>query len=497
MSFQLEETTIAAIHAAFRTGELTCTDLVRRYLARIEAYDKTGPTLNSIITVNPRALEEAKAQDEGYARTKSFKGALHGIPVVVKDQAETAGIMTTFGSIAADGYVPAKDATAVGRLRAAGAIILAKTTMPDWATSWFSFSSKSGLTKNPYDLARDPGGSSSGTGAAVAANFGAIGVGEDTGGSIRLPASFNSLVGIKVTPGLISRAGMSPLVVFQDSAGPMCRTVRDVATLLEVMVGFDPEDPYTAAAMIAGNVKYSEHLDADALKGVTLGVVRGAFGANDDPEAKAVNDVMAQALAALKTAGAKLVDVEIPNLMDQIIYTSLYINHSKHDIDGFLAKRPQLKFRTTQEIYNQKKYHPNLELFEMIVEGGPADPLADADYWPRYAAREKFQRNVVNIMGRAGASALVFPTVQLPPPTHADIKAKRWTTLTYPTNTLIAAQTWMPAVSLPAGYTKAGLPVGIEMMGLPYREADLLSLAYAFEQATKYRRPPASAPPLK
>jgi amidase len=239
--------------------------------------------------------------------------------------------MTTFGSVVADGYVPEKDATVIANLRTAGAIILAKTSLPDFATSWFAYSSKSGTTRNPYDLARDPGGSSSGTGAAVAANFAAVGIGEDTGGSIRVPSSFNSLVGLKVTPGLISRTGMSPLVLFQDSAGPMCRTVSDVAALLEVLVGFDAEDPYTAAAVIAGKVKYTAYLDLAALKGATIGVVRQAFGAADDAEAQSVNEVIEQAIAAMKKAGATIVDVKILDLVDQILYSSLYITHSKHE----------------------------------------------------------------------------------------------------------------------------------------------------------------------
>ena len=258
MSFKLEETTIAKIHTALRAGEVTCVDLVEGYLARIEAYDRSGPTLNAIVTVNPHARDEAARLDAELVASGQLSGPLHGIPIVVKDQAETAGIMTCFGSIALDGYIPDKDATAIAKLRAAGAIILAKTAMPDFATSWFGYSSKSGTTRNPYDPAHDPGGSSGGTGAAVAANLGAIGLGEDTGGSIRLPSSFDNLVGLKVTPGLISRAGMSPLVVFQDSAGPMCRTVTDAAKMLEVLVGFDPADPYTATAVIAGAVKYSE-----------------------------------------------------------------------------------------------------------------------------------------------------------------------------------------------------------------------------------------------
>ena len=275
MAFRVEETTIADIHAAYRSGDLSTAELVSRYLARIEAYDRNGPALNSVINVNPRAMEEAEALDEAFAKG-GLTGPLHGIPVIVKDQIETADIVTTFGSAAAAGYLPEKDATIIRLMREAGAIILAKTAMPDFATSWFGYCSAIGATKNPYDLERDPGGSSGGTGCAVAANLSAIGLGEDTGGSARLPASFDNLVGLKVTPGLISRAGMSPLVVFQDSAGPMCRTVTDTAKLLQVIVGFDSEDPYTSTALIAGKTDYVACLEEDALSGKTIGVV--AFG---------------------------------------------------------------------------------------------------------------------------------------------------------------------------------------------------------------------------
>ena len=357
------------------------------------------------------------------------------------------------------------------------------------------YCSQLGSTRNPHALDRDPGGSSGGTGAAVSANFGAIGIGEDTGGSIRLPASFDNLVGIKVTPGMISRAGMSPLVIFQDSAGPMCRTVTDTAKLLEVMVGFDPKDSYTATALIAGHVKYTGCLDAGALAGKTLGVVRQAFGSPSDPEAAAVNAVIEEALKALAAAGATLVDVEIPDLDHYVEYTSLYVNHSRHDLDAFLATRPGIPWDKCKDIADAKKYHPLLELFEMIVEG-PEDPLSDPEYYPRYTARETFQRVVINAMGKAGAAALVFPTTQIPSPTRTELDAGKWTTFTYPTNTLIAAQTWMPAVSVPAGFTEGGVPVGLEMMGLPYGEGPLLGLAYAFEQATGHRRAPAAMPEL-
>lgn len=495
MSFKLEETTITKIHAALRAGEVTCVDLVEGYLARIEAYDRSGPTLNSIVTVNPHARDEAARLDAQFAASGQLSGPLHGIPIVVKDQAETAGIMTCFGSIALDGYIPNKDATAIAKLHAAGAIILAKTAMPDFATSWFGYSSKSGTTKNPYDLGHDPGGSSGGTGAAVAANLGAIGLGEDTGGSIRLPSSFDNLVGLKVTPGLISRAGMSPLVVFQDSAGPMCRTVTDAAKMLEVLVGFDPADPYTATAVIVGAVKYSELLDQTALSGVRIGVVREVFGDAADPQAAEVNAVIEAALAAMTAAGATLVDIGIPDLQHYIELSSMYVTHSRHDIDGFLAARPQLPMKTLKDIVEAKKYHPKCDLIDALVEG-PEDPYSDPEYYQRYTAREQFQRVVINEMAKAGATALAFPTTQVPSPSRAELDAGKWPLLDFPTNTLIAAQTWMPAVSVPAGFTPAGLPVGLEIVGLPYREAELLSLAYAYEQLTQHRKPSVHVPEL-
>ena len=495
MSFRLEETTIAQIQAALQAGAVSCVELVDGYLARIAAYDRGGPRLNSIVTVNPLARDEAARLDAESAASGSLSGPLHGVPVVVKDQVETAGIMTTFGSIALDGYIPDTDATAIAKLRAAGAIILAKTAMPDFATSWFGYSSQLGTTRNPYDPAHDPGGSSGGTGAAVAANLGALGVGEDTGGSIRVPASFNNLVGLKVTPGLISRAGMSPLVEFQDSAGPMCRTVSDAAKLLEVLAGFDPADPYTATAVIAGQVSYSQLLDRESLKGARIGVVRHAFGDAADPQAAAVNTVIERALAAMTAAGATLVEVTLPDLQHYIERSSLYLIRSRHDIDAFLAARPQLPMTRLRDILAAKKYHPKLDFLEALAEG-PSDPYADPEYYQRYVAREQFQRLVINAMAQAAARALVFPTARVPAPSRAELDGGKWPLLEFPTNTLIAAQTWLPAISVPAGFTDTNLPVGLEMVGLPYREADLLCLAYAFEQATLHRKPSAHVPEL-
>jgi amidase len=489
-TFKIEETTIGDVHAAIQSETLTAKELVSGYLDRIEQIDRSGPKLNSVISINPKAVEAAAALDVEFARTGKLSGPLHGVPVVVKDQVETKDVMTTFGSIAQDGYLPQEDATAIKKLKAAGAVILAKTAMPDFATSWFAFCSKVGETKNPYVLSRDPGGSSGGTGAAVSANLGLVGIGEDTGGSIRLPSSFTNLVGVRVTPGLISRNGMSPLVVFQDTSGPMARTVRDAAILLDSMIGYDPTDEYTAAALIAGQKRsYVESLDPHSLRGARLGVVRNAFGSNDKPESRAVNRVIEDALAATKSAGATMVDVEIPNVMDHIIETSLYLTHSRYDINRFLAARPTMPTKSLEAIKKAKKYDPTLDLLEDIFNG-PERPEDDPDYFRKLAARDRFQRLVVGIVGKNQLDALVFPCVQVLPPTKDDIRAGKHKCLEFPTNTLIASQTWMPSICVPAGFSEEGLPVGLEIVVLPYHEPDLFRLGAGFEAATRTRKAP-------
>jgi amidase len=494
--FRLEEATIDDIHSAFRSGELTCRRLVELYLARIEAYDKNGPELNSILTLNTKALEEAEELDRSFERSGEFVGPLHGIPVLIKDQAETAGIRTTFGSVAFENYVPEEDATAVGKLKEAGAVILAKTNLPDFATSWFAYSSAGGETKNPYALDRDPGGSSSGTGAAVAANLGTVGIGEDTGGSIRVPSSFDNLVGVRVTTGLISRKGLSPLVVFQDTAGPMTRSVKDAAILLDVLVGYDPEDPFTAAATLAKEAgSYADGLSEGSLRGARIGVVREVFGPDDDPDSSQVNRVVEGALEAMRAADAEIVDpVSVPELQHFIGVTSLYLSQSRYDIDNFLAERPGS--HTVSELYDSKRFHPRLDLFIAIAEEAPENPEEDPDYFRGLAAREEFRRAILNVMASQSLDALVYPNSQVLPPTREELDDWKWTVLTFPTNALIAAQADLPSISLPAGFAEGGIPVGFELVGKPYGEADLLKLAHAYEKAASPRRLPESAPPL-
>ncbi|OUU76276.1 MAG: hypothetical protein CBC29_00725 [Methylococcaceae bacterium TMED69] len=487
MKFPIEELTISDFHSAILSKKITATELVNEYLVRIKNIDQNGPKLNSIITINEKALHEANMLDEYLNLEGELKGPLHGVPIAVKDQIETAGVMTTFGSIAMDGYVPTEDATIIKKLKDAGAIIIAKTTMPDFATSWFGYSSKNGVSKNPYDLLYDPGGSSGGTGIAIAANLAMVGIGEDPGVSIRLPASCNNLVGLKTTPGMISRAGMSPLVIFQDSAGPMCRTVEDLARVLDVIVGFDDKDPFTSSALISGNKNYVDSLKVEGFKGRRVGVLKSLFEDLQLAGSTPVNQLIRKALGDLESLGAILVDVEISDLDHYIELTSLYVTRSKYDINNFLATR-DAPIKTVEEIYNRKQYHPSLELFEMLANG-PSHPEEESDYLERYVAREKFQQVILNEMGKKEVDIIVYPTTSIPTPSRKELDNGKWTTFTYPTNTLIAAQSWLPAITVPAGFVGA-LPVGLEFMGIPYGEDDLISKAYAFEKFTSHRRSP-------
>jgi amidase len=497
MGFVLEETTIRAIHKAFRAGSLSCVSLTQHYLDRIAAYDKKGPALNAFVSLNPNALAQAEQLDAAFAKNKELSGPLHGIPIAVKDQAETQGIETSFGSVALKGYVPEQDATIVAKLKEAGAVILGKTTMPDFAASWFGYGSVHGETKDPYALERDPGGSSAGTSVAVAANLAVVGIGEDTGGSIRLPASANNLVGIRVTPGLISRTGLSPLVVLQDTAGPITRTVTDAAILLDALVGYDAEDEYTTAFTIAGHKgSYTDNLERDSLKGARIGVLKEGFGSDSDPDCAQVNEVVRAAISAIKGAGAEIIEVSLPNLKEFITETSLYITHSRHDINAFLAARPRLAYHSIEAIYEAGMDHKNHELIEGIVKDGPIKPEDDPEYYRKLASREAFQRAIVGLIAEHRLNCVSFPACQVLSPTHEDLRKGRWTVLGYPTNTVIAAQSWIPSICLPAGFSSAGVPVGFEMIVPPYHEPELFRLGYAYEQITHWRRPPPSAPPL-
>jgi Asp-tRNA(Asn)/Glu-tRNA(Gln) amidotransferase A subunit family amidase len=492
--FDPTEATVREIHDAMRAGEVTAEELVEHYCNRIEVYDRANAEINSIVTINADAKTRARELDDQF-ESEGFSGPLHGIPVVVKDQAMTAGLRTTFGSEAFETYVPDTDATIIENLKLAGAIILAKTAMNDWAAGSSGISSILGQTKNPYALDRDPGGSSSGTGAAVAASFGTVGVGEDTGGSIRAPASSCNLFGIRVTTGLVSRTGLSPLVARQDTPGPMARTVEDLVRLLDVLVGFDPADPYTSRNSIPGTDSYLDSLEEDGLKRARIGVLRQGFGDDDDESSAPVNRILETTLERFDEIGAELVDpVSIPDLTTRLEETSLYEFQSRYDITAFLRSLDDAPIDSFDDFYNRGAYHEKLTSIDRIADG-PNDPFGQVEYWKAVEAQQEFQHAILSVFAEHDLDAIAFPDTKVVPRYYADLPQDE-SEENYLTNTLIASQSSCPAISMPAGFTEAGLPVGIELVGTPYSEQRLLSLAADYESRTDTRRPPATTPPL-
>ena len=485
----LRELTIDEFHRQFRRGECSVETLVRGYLDRIKAYDRDGPELNATVTINDGALDRARTLDDELPATGSDR-PLYGVPVLLKDQALTKGVRTTFGSEAFAEYIPDRSATVVDRLEDAGAIILAKTNLPDFAAGFVGYSSAAGQTRNPYALTRDSGGSSAGTAAGIAANLGLVGIGEDTGGSIRVPASFCNLFGLRVTTGLISRTGMSPLVAEQDTPGPMCRTVDDLARLLDVIVGFDPADEATAIHAEWSAESFVDALDDTALEGARIGVLRAAFGAGDEPRVTAVNSVVESALEDLETAGATLVDpVEIPELETFLGDTSLYGLVAKRDLNGFFDGLDDSPVDSFEAIYEQGAYHEALEHIETIA-AAPEDPTTDREYWWRRARQQAFKTAIEYTLVEADLDALAFPDVQVVPPEFKGYHTGALTRADVPTNTFIASQSGCPAISLPAGFTDDGLPVGLELLGAPLSDRRLVGFAAAYEAVADPRRSP-------
>jgi Asp-tRNA(Asn)/Glu-tRNA(Gln) amidotransferase A subunit family amidase len=494
---RLDEATIAETQAGIRSGETTCHNIVERYLSRIAAYDRSGPTINAIINTNTHALAQADALDRFFADTGKFVGPMHGVTLLVKDQIQTRDIPTTFGSIAFKDYVPKNDATLITRLRNAGAIVLAKTLLSDFALSWFAFSSVGGETRNPYALERDTGGSSSGTAAAVAANLGAAGIGEDSGGSIRVPAAFNNLVGLRVTTGLISRNGMQPLVVQDDTAGPMTRTVLDTAKLLDVLVAYDSSDPYTAVVINASDrLSYSSSAVEDGLAGARIGILRSAFGPNTDPDAQRVNMVVEEAISTMASLGSEVVEPGVVDELAELIeFTTVVLLQTRRDIDSYLARLPDAPVRSIRQIHESGRYHQHIDLIPQIA-ASPADPEEDGSYFKRLATREQLRRALLDVMASNDLDAVLYPTVAVLPPLKDDLRQGKWAAMAFPANTRLAAHIGFPAISVPAGFTEDGIPVGLELMARPYDERTLIKLAYSFERAARHRRAPESAPPL-
>jgi amidase len=492
--FRLMEATVDSIHTAMRAGQLTCQQLVQLYLNRIEAYTLQGPEINAIQIVNPRALEEA-ARLDAQLRTSGPAGPLHCIPVLVKDQVETEDLPTTYGSALFRDFQPARTATIVQRIKDAGGIVIAKTTMGEFAASFVG--SGFGICRNPYDPRRDPGGSSCGSGAGLAANFGALAIGEDTFGSIRNPAARNSLVGLRPTVPLVSRFGMMPATPTQDTLGPLARTVRDAALLLDVIAGYDPNDPVTAASVGHVPPTYTSFLDRDGLRSLRLGVIREPMIGSTDPNSQEYAEiwtVMEQALADLASRGAQIVDpVTIPDLGD-LLRRSGGNFEAEEALSRYLAAHPTAPVRTEREIVLSDIVLPSQRV-RLAEDLGHT--TSDPGYLQLLLAREELRRAVLTTMADNGLDALVYATLD----THADLIPDDVLTTsrrisTRGTNRALASFTAYPAISVPAGFVTPELPVGIEFFGRPFTEPTLLKIAYAYEQATRHRQPPWSTPAL-
>jgi Asp-tRNA(Asn)/Glu-tRNA(Gln) amidotransferase A subunit family amidase len=484
-AFDVVEATIPQLQAALGAGTVTSRDLVAAYLARIDAYDQKGPALNAISAINGSALADADALD-AERRAKGARGPLHGIPMVVKDNYETVTMQTAAGSKALAGWVAGTDAVLVKKLRDAGAIVIAKTNMHEFAYGITTLGSLFGQTRNPYALDRNPGGSSGGTGAAIGASFAAVGMGSDTCGSIRIPASHNSLVGIRGTQGLASRTGIVPLSSTQDIGGPIGRSVMDVALVLDAIAGYDPADPQTAAAV--GNIpkSYTAGLQPGALRGARIGVLGALFG-TDAADAE-VATVVRASIAQMKDQGADLVEVMIPGLTELIqdrLRGFLVLGQDfKADINAYLAARPTAPVRTLEEVLASGKFHPGVEA---VLRGAQAVDSRDTkEYLEHIVKREKLRVAILKAMADQRVDALAYPVIRR--------KANLIGEAQLGTNCHLSANSGLPAIVVPGGFTPDGLPVGVELLGRAWSEAQLIKLAYAYEQATRHRRPPASTP---
>ncbi len=513
-SFDVMETTIPAVHAAMDAKRLTCRQLVQTYLDRIAAYDKSGLALNSIQTVNPRALAEADSLDAVLrAPTRQRRGPLHCVPVVLKDQVETRDMPTTYGSALFKDFVPKRDATVVQRLRAAGAIIIAKSTMGEFAAWHVSSAVAGGIIRNAYDPTRHPSGSSSGSGTAIAANFGLVGIGEDTGGSIRGPAAVHSLVGLRPTVPLVSRFGMMPANPTQDTMGPMTRTVADAARVLDVIAGYDPNDPVTAYSVGRTPSSYMEGLTPGALRGVRIGVLRARrdsaarrpagdsaialadSAARDSIEFAKVRPLFAAAIASLKALGAEIVDsVSVDSRGAR--FRNNY--ETEEATDRYLAQHPNAPHQTLKSI---------------LLAGGVTSERARAliglvgrstsepGFGTLLQNREALRIEVLKLMADKKLDAIIYATYDAPPSViPADIltRPRAFSSYGYSRgdNRGLSPTLGWPAITVPMGFTSDSLPVGLEFLGRPFSEAQLLGFVYAYEQGTKHRRPPRTTPPI-
>ena len=498
-SFELDELTIADLQSAMESGKFTSRSLTEKCLARIVDIDRHGPSLRSVIEMNPDALAIADALDKERKSNRS-RGPLHGIPVMIKDNIDTADrLQTTAGSLALEGSRPLRDSFVAQKLREAGAVILGKTNLSEWANirsshSTSGWSGRGGLTKNPYALDRNPCGSSSGSGAAVSANLCALAVGTETDGSVVCPASANGIVGLKPTLGLISRSGIIPIAHSQDTAGPMARTVRDVATLLNALAGTDPRDSATAESTGKISPDYTRFLDPNGLQGARIGVARKYFGFND-----LVDDVMTSVLEEMKRQGAVLVDpadLESHGKFDDTEFTVL-LYELKADLNAYLVGRPDAPVHSLKEIieFNERNKGKEMPYFaqDTFIKAEAKGPLTSKEYLDALDANHRLSRaeGIDGVMDKFHLDAIMAPTggpAWLTDLINGDHAAGG--------SSNAAAVAGYPDITVPAGFI-AGLPVGVSFFGRAWSEPVLLKIAYGFEQATKVRKPPKCLPSVQ
>ena len=511
--FDVVETTIAEIHSAYASGSLTARQLTQLYLDRIEAYDQQGPTINAVITLNTDALQEADRLDAAF-QTTGFVGSLHGIPVVIKDQVDVVGMPTTLGSILFQDYYPDRDAFVTEKLKEAGAIILAKVTLGELAGG-DTYGSLFGSTRNPYALDRTVGGSSGGSGASVSANFATIAVGQEGFASIRRPSGWNGVVGMRPSAGLVSRGGVfAGWPQLAGSLGPMARTVEDLVALLDVLVGYDPEDPLTAHGVAHYSGSFSRFLDADGLNGSRLGILRESIGVASEPESEdfaKVDAMFERSIAELRAAGAIVLDpIVIPNLKELLGNpSSLSPTENDESFREYFGRSSPPPFASLEEMLSAPEFdevtrYAQIRFRAMVpavgVERVSRGPYASTEvgtsrHYDYLVARDQLMHNLLKVMADHQLDAIVYKAVEHQPTLIEDgLNPPFVNTKGVPfVNTFLV---YVPAIVVPSGFTTDNLPVGITFMGRPYDDGAMLRLAYAYEQTTHHRRPPSTTPPL-
>ena len=491
--------TIAEINRAFDAGLLTSEKLVQLCLARIQAYDRQGPSLHAVMAINPKALDQARALD-AERKAKGARSPLHGIPVILKDNYNTADLPTTGGSVLLEGSLPPADAFVVKKLRAAGAIILAKANMSEFASGG-AHSSLGGQSLNPHDLTRTPSGSSGGTGVAIAAAYAPLGMGTDTGGSIRGPSTANGIVGLKPTHGLLSRSGIIPLALSFDTGGPMARTVTDVAIALGVMTGVDADDPATRKSDGQFQTDYTKYLRPDALKGARIGLARDFLGADPD-----VDWVVESSVAAMRAAGATVIDVRYPKwLLDSRgdFYNAIRYPEFPAQIAEYLKTLGPSYPKTIDDLIERAERFrgtradgagPNPSRWVLFRREADSGTLDDYRYTSvRDHGLPLVRATVEGLIAAQKLDAIVYPTSSRRPGLIAETGGPP-SGGAAPSAMNIANLTGFPDLIVPAGFTGDNLPVGLSFFGRAFSEPTLLALGYSFEQATHARRLPIHAP---